>query len=65
VRLVLAAERAELLELETLRSRLFILGVAVVPALAFVALQLDNFARHLLKSFLKNPNQTRSLNAPG
>jgi hypothetical protein len=46
MRLMLTAERAELLEFETLGSRLFILRVAVVPALAFVALQLNNFARH-------------------
>jgi hypothetical protein len=44
--LVLAAERAELLELETLGSRLFVLRVAIVPAFAFVALQLNNLARH-------------------
>jgi hypothetical protein len=46
MRLMLAAERTELLELETLGSRLFVLCVAVVPALAFIALQLNNLARH-------------------
>jgi hypothetical protein len=44
--LMLAAEWAELLEFETLGCRLLILRVAVIPAFALVALQLDNFARH-------------------
>jgi hypothetical protein len=43
---MLAAERAKLLELETLRSGLLVLGIAVVPALALVTLKLDNLARH-------------------
>jgi hypothetical protein len=46
MRLVLAAERTELLKLETLGRRLFVFCVAVVPAFAFIALQLNNFARH-------------------
>ncbi len=49
---MLAAERAELLKLETLGSRLLVLRVAVVPALAFITLQLNNFARHTAESFL-------------
>jgi hypothetical protein len=44
--LVLTAERAELLKLKALGSRLFVLRVAVVPAFTFVALQLNNLARH-------------------
>jgi hypothetical protein len=43
---MLAAERAELLELKTLSGRLFVLRVAVVPAFTFIALQLNNLARH-------------------
>jgi hypothetical protein len=35
---MLTAERAELLELKALGSRLFVLRIAVVPTLAFVAL---------------------------
>jgi hypothetical protein len=52
MRLVLAAERTELLKLETLSGRLFVFCVAVVPALTFIALQLNNFARHTAESFL-------------
>jgi hypothetical protein len=48
MRLMLAAKRAELLEFETFGCRLFVLRVAVVSTFTFVALQLDNFARHLL-----------------
>jgi hypothetical protein len=44
--LMLAAERAKLLQLKTLGGSLLVLGIAIVPALAFVALQLDDFARH-------------------
>jgi hypothetical protein len=43
---VLAAERTELLKLKTLSGCLLVLGVAVVPAFAFITLQLNNFARH-------------------
>jgi len=52
VRLVLPAARAELLELETLCGRLLVLGVGVVPLLALLALEGNDFARHLLLSFL-------------
>jgi hypothetical protein len=52
MRLMLAAERAELLEFETLSRRLLVLGVAVVPALALVTLKLNNLARHASLSFL-------------
>jgi hypothetical protein len=38
MRLMLAAERAKLLEFQTLGSRLFILRIAVISSLAFVAL---------------------------
>jgi hypothetical protein len=44
--LMLAAKRAELLKLKTLCRGLLVLRVAIVPALALVTLQLDNFARH-------------------
>src|SRR5690348_6120001 len=48
VRLVLAALRAELFELETLGGRLLILHVCVVPILALSALKGDDFTRHSL-----------------
>jgi len=51
VRLVLTAPRAELLELETLGGRLLVLGIGVVPLLAFLALERDDFARHVLSRF--------------
>jgi hypothetical protein len=38
MRLMLAAERAKLLEFQTLSGRLFILRIAVVSSLALVAL---------------------------
>jgi hypothetical protein len=47
--LVLAATVTELLELETTRGRLLVLGRRVVPFLALGALQCDNFPH--LKSF--------------
>jgi hypothetical protein len=43
VRLVLAATIAELLELQTARGRLLVLGRRVVPLFALSALQCDNF----------------------
>ena len=47
MRLVLAAAVTELLELETARGRLLVLGRRVVPLLALSALQCHNFP-HLL-----------------
>ena len=44
VRLMGAAERAELLELKTTGSGLFVLGVRVVPILAFRTLECDDFS---------------------
>jgi hypothetical protein len=38
MRLMLTAERAKLLEFETLSGCLLILGIAVIPSLALVAL---------------------------
>jgi hypothetical protein len=46
VRLMLAALGAELLELETIGSRLLVLHVRVVPIFAFRTLKRDYFARH-------------------
>jgi hypothetical protein len=52
MRLVLAAVRAELLELYTLRCCSFVLCLAVVPILAFAALELDYFSCHTAFPFL-------------
>jgi hypothetical protein len=41
-----AAVWAELLQLNPFRGGLLILRVAIVPVLAFLALELDNLARH-------------------
>src|SRR5271165_2444546 len=46
VRLVLSAVRAELLQFNSLGGRLLVLGVAIVPVLALLALELNNLARH-------------------
>jgi hypothetical protein len=46
VRLVLAAKRAEFLKFQALGCRLLVLCIAVIPSLALVALQLNNFSRH-------------------
>jgi hypothetical protein len=43
VRLVLAAAATELLELQTARGRLLVLGRRVIPLLALGALQCNNF----------------------
>ena len=43
--LVLAAAATELLELQTARGRLLVLGRRVVPLLALSALQCDNFTQ--------------------
>jgi hypothetical protein len=51
MRLVFPAARAELLELETLGGCLLVLGVAVVPLLALLALERNDFARHVLSRF--------------
>jgi hypothetical protein len=47
MRLMLATKWAKLLEFETFRCRLLVLGTAIVTALTLIALQLDNFARHI------------------
>src|SRR5881275_2417013 len=59
VRMMFAAIWTKFLKLETVRCRLFVLHVAVVPVLALSALERDNFASHLLlltasKSNLRN-----------
>jgi hypothetical protein len=48
MRLVLAAVRTEFLHFQTLGGRLFILRACVVPVLAFLALECDDFSRHFL-----------------
>src|SRR5260370_27783929 len=47
VDLVLAAERAELLQLDPLGGQFLVLGVRVVLALALGTLKRNNFARHV------------------
>jgi hypothetical protein len=51
MRVVLAAIRAELLHFKTLGCRLFVFGARVVPVLAFLTLERDNFSRHLINLF--------------
>jgi hypothetical protein len=46
MRLVLAAVRAELLHFETLSGRLFVFRIRVVPVLAFLTLERDDFSWH-------------------
>jgi hypothetical protein len=46
VRLMVTAMRAKLLELETVGGSLLVLHLAVVPVLAFGALERDYFASH-------------------
>src|SRR5271166_5353281 len=52
VRLVFAAERAELLHLETLGGRLLVFCVRVVTVLTFLTLERDDFSWHFLTSRL-------------
>jgi hypothetical protein len=53
VRVVFAAMRAKLLHFKTLGCRLFVLGARVVPVLAFLTLERDDFSWHF--SLLLNP----------
>jgi hypothetical protein len=46
MRVVLAAMRAELLHFKTLGCRLLVLGARVVPVLAFLTLERDDFSWH-------------------
>jgi hypothetical protein len=46
MRVVLAAIRAELLHFKTLGRRLFVLRARVVPVLAFLTLERNDFSRH-------------------
>jgi hypothetical protein len=46
MRVVLAAIRAELLHFKTLGRRLFVLRARVVPVLAFLTLERDDFSWH-------------------
>jgi hypothetical protein len=50
VRVVLAAMRAELFHFETLGGRLLVFSARVVPVLAFLTLERDDFSRHLFTS---------------
>jgi hypothetical protein len=47
MRLMLAAERAELFHFKTLRGGPLILGFAVIAIFALAALELNNFAWHI------------------
>src|SRR5580658_6462771 len=55
VRLMLSAIRAELLQLQPLGCGFLILRIAIVPILAFLALKLNNLARHPALLVLKFP----------
>jgi len=46
MRLMLAAERAELFHLDPFCRRLFVLRLAVIAVLTFTALKLNDFAWH-------------------
>jgi hypothetical protein len=46
MRLMLPAIRAELFHFEPLGRRLLVLGVRIVPVLAFLALKRDDLSRH-------------------
>jgi hypothetical protein len=46
MRVMLAAVWAELLHLETLGGRLLVLRACIVPVLAFLALERDDFSWH-------------------
>ncbi len=48
MRVMLAAVRAELLQLETFCGRLLILCRRIVPVFAFAALERDYFSWHIL-----------------
>jgi hypothetical protein len=47
MRLMFAAERAELFHFKTLRGGPLILGFAVIAIFALAALELNNFAWHI------------------
>jgi len=59
MRLVLAAAGAELLELKTLSRRLLVLRIRIVPLLALLALERNDFARHWLSRFSSSESQKR------
>jgi hypothetical protein len=69
MRLMLPAIGAEFLEFQTLRGGLLILRIAVVPVLAFLALELNDLARHTASFFsfksLKNRVALAVSRAPG
>ena len=48
MRLMFAALRAKFPEFETIRGRLLVLHIAVVPILALCALERDDFSRHIV-----------------
>jgi hypothetical protein len=48
---MLPAVRTKFLHFETLSGRLLVLGARIVPVLAFLTLERDNFSRHFLTSF--------------
>jgi hypothetical protein len=55
MRVVLSAVRAKLLHFETLGGRLLVFGAGVVPVLALLTLERDDFSRHLFSYLLPNP----------
>jgi hypothetical protein len=64
MRLVLAAVRTEFLHFQTLGGRLFVLRACVVPVLAFLALERDDFSWHFLLPQLLN-DKLCGRSAPG
>ena len=55
VRMVLPAIRAELLHFDPLSGRLLVFRARIVPVLAFLTLERDDFSWHLLPLFSPNP----------
>jgi hypothetical protein len=53
MRVMLAAMRAEFFHFETLGSRLLVFGARIVPVLAFLTLERDDFSRHLFTLLLQ------------
>jgi hypothetical protein len=52
MRLMLPAERTELLQLNPFGGGALVLSLAIVPILAFAALELNDFTRHNVPSII-------------
>jgi hypothetical protein len=63
MRVVLTAMRAEFLHFETLSGRLLVFGARVVPVLAFLALERDDFSWHFCLPLYVNSPGARLVSA--